>query len=35
MDWINLAQDRVQLRATVYTAMNFRVPCNVENFLPS
>jgi hypothetical protein len=26
MDWIDLAQDRVQLRALVNTVMNLRVP---------
>jgi hypothetical protein len=26
MDWINVAQDREQWRAPVFTAMNIRVP---------
>ena len=27
-DWVDLAQDRVQLRTYVRTVMNFRVPSN-------
>jgi hypothetical protein len=33
MDWIHLAQDGDQWRSLVNTAMNLRVPQNVENFL--
>jgi hypothetical protein len=33
MDWIDLAQDRDQLRALVNTVMNIRVPLNVGKFL--
>jgi hypothetical protein len=35
MDWIDLAQDRDQLRALVNTVMNLRVPLNAGNFLSS
>jgi hypothetical protein len=33
MDWIDLAQDRDQLKAVVNTVMNLRVPYNVGKFL--
>jgi hypothetical protein len=35
MDWIDVAEDRYQWRALVKTAMNFRVPYNIEQFLSS
>jgi hypothetical protein len=35
MDWIHLAQDRVQGRVLVSMAMNFWVPQNVGKFLSS
>jgi hypothetical protein len=35
MDWIDLAQDRVQWRTLVNTVMNLRVPQNVGKFLSS
>jgi hypothetical protein len=35
VDLINLAQDRDHLRAVVNTAMNLRIPQNVEKFLSS
>jgi hypothetical protein len=34
-DWIDMAQDRDQLRALVNTVMNLRVPKNVGEFLSS
>jgi hypothetical protein len=33
MDWGDLFQDKVQLRAIVNTVMNFQVPLHVEIFL--
>jgi len=33
IDWINLAQDRVQRRASVKTVMNLRVIQNTRNFV--
>jgi hypothetical protein len=35
MDWIDLAQDRNQLRALLNTVMNLRVPLNAGKFLSS
>jgi hypothetical protein len=35
MDWIDLAEDRDQRRAVVYTALKLRVPQNVVKFLSS
>jgi hypothetical protein len=35
MDWIRLAQDRVQWMALVSTVMNLRVPENIWKFLSS
>jgi hypothetical protein len=35
VDWMHLAQDRVQCRAVVNPAMNLRVPYEAENFLTS
>jgi hypothetical protein len=32
MDWIDLARDRKQWRAFVYTVMNLRVPLNIRKF---
>jgi hypothetical protein len=32
MDWIDLAQDRGQWKLLLNTAMNIRVPQNVEKF---
>jgi hypothetical protein len=34
-NWIDLAQDREQWRALVYTVMNLRVPYNSWKFLRS
>jgi len=33
VEWIYLAQDRVQWWSLVNTVMNFRVPQEAENFL--
>jgi len=33
VDWINLAQNRDQLRALLVTVMNLLVPSKVGNFL--
>jgi len=33
VDWIHLAEDRVQLRALVNTVMSLRVPQEAERFL--
>jgi hypothetical protein len=33
MDWIDLALDRIQRRASVNTVMNIRISYNVEKFL--
>jgi hypothetical protein len=33
MDWIDLAQDRVQWRALVNTVMNLRIPLNAGKLL--
>jgi hypothetical protein len=35
MDWIDLAQDRSQWRALVYTVINLQVPSDVANYLDS
>jgi hypothetical protein len=35
VDWIDLAEDRVQQRAVVNTVMNLRVPYKTKNFLTS
>jgi hypothetical protein len=35
MDWMNLAQDRDQLKTCVNTVRNLWVPQNVQNFLAS
>jgi hypothetical protein len=35
MDWINLAEDRDQLRALVNTVMNLQIPENAGKFLSS
>ena len=35
MDWINLAQDRENLRAVVNEGIYPRVPLNARNFLTS
>jgi hypothetical protein len=35
VDWIHLAQDRVQLRALVITIMSLRIPLSVGNFWTS
>jgi hypothetical protein len=35
MDWIDLAQDRVQWKVLVNTVMNLRVPLNAGKFLSS
>jgi hypothetical protein len=35
MDWIDLAQDRDQLRALIKSVMNLRVPQNAGKFLNS
>jgi hypothetical protein len=35
MDWIDLAQDRDQRRALVYTVMNLQVPQIAGKFLSS
>jgi hypothetical protein len=35
MDWIDLAEDRDQLRDLVNMVMNLRIPLNVENFMSS
>jgi hypothetical protein len=35
MDRIHLAQDRNQWKAVVITAMDLRVPLNIEKFLSS
>jgi len=35
LDWISLAPDIDRYRALVKAIMNFRVPCNVGNFLTS
>jgi hypothetical protein len=35
MDWIHLAQDKVQWRNLLHMAMNLQVPNNTENFINS
>lgn len=35
VDWINLAQDSIQLQTTVNTTVNFHVPQKTRNFLTS
>jgi hypothetical protein len=35
VDWMQLAQDRVQWRAVVYMVINLRVPRKAGNFLTS
>jgi hypothetical protein len=35
VDWIHVAQDRVQWWAFVNTVMNIRVPCKEGNFMVS
>jgi hypothetical protein len=35
MDWIDLAQNRVQWRALVKTVLDLRIPQNIGKFLSS